>query len=60
MEERIATLEMKELLTDSRGQSVMRISKMLESMCSEFKAYPYKIVASLETDEEAAHEQVGV
>ena len=31
---------------------------MLESMCSEFKAYHYEIVASLETDEEAAREQV--
>ena len=31
---------------------------MLESMCSEFKAYHYEIVATLETDEEAAREQV--
>ena len=58
MEERIATLEAKEPLTDSHRQAVMRISKMLESMCSEFKAYHYEIVASLETDEDAAREQV--
>ena len=58
MEQRIATLEAKVILTDSHRQSVVRISKMLESMCSEFKAYHYEIVASLETDEEAAREQV--
>ena len=58
MEGRIATLEAKEPLTDSHRQAVLRISKMLESMCSEFKAYHYEIVASLETDEEAAREQV--
>ena len=45
-------------MTDSHRQSVVRISKMLESMCSEFKAYHYEIVVSLETDEEAAREQV--
>ena len=33
MEERIATLEAKEPLTDSHIQSVLPISKMLESMC---------------------------
>ena len=31
---------------------------MLKSMCSGFKTYHYEIVASLETDDEAAHEQV--
>ena len=58
MEERIATLEAKEALTDSHRQSVMQNSKMLQSMYSEFKVYHYEIVASLETDEEAAREQV--
>ena len=58
MEERITTLEMKKVLTDLHKQSVMRVSKMLESMCSEFKAYHYKIVAGLETDEEVSHERV--
>ena len=59
MEERIATLETKEVVTDLHKQSVMRISKMLESICSEFKAYHYEIVDSLiETGEEAAREQV--
>ena len=37
MEQRIAALEEKEVLTDSHRQSVMRISKMLEGMCSVFK-----------------------
>ena len=31
---------------------------MLETMCSEFKAYHYEIVAGLETDEAAARGQV--
>ena len=36
----------------------MRTSlKMLESMCSEFKAYHYEIVDRLETDEDAKREQ---
>ena len=58
MEERVTVLEAKEALTDLHKQSVMRIRKMLESMCSEFKAYHYEIVASLETDKEAARELV--
>ena len=45
-------------MTDSHRQSVMRICKILESMCSEFKVYNYEIVASLETDGEAALEQM--
>ena len=49
MEEGIATQEAKEILTDSQR---------LESMCGEFKAYHYEIVARLETDEGAAREQV--
>ena len=36
----------------------MWISKMLETMCSEFKAYYYEIVAGLESDKEVAQEQV--
>ena len=31
---------------------------MLETMCSEFKAYHYKIVAGLELDERVTHELV--
>ena len=58
MEDRIVALEAKDVLTDAHKQSVMRISKMLETMCSEFKAYHYEIVAGLETDEAAAREQV--
>ena len=48
MEERIAALEECDVMTESRKQSVIRISKMLETMCSEFKAYHYEIVAGLE------------
>ena len=58
MEEQIVSLQEKDMMTDSHRQSVMQISKMLETMCSKFKAYHYKIVASLESDEEAAREQV--
>ena len=58
MEDRIVALEGKDGLTDTHNNSVMRISKMLETMCSEFKAYYYKIVAGLETDKAAAREQV--
>ena len=54
MEDRIMALEGKDVLTDAHKQSVMRISKMLETICSEFKAYHYEIVAGLETDEAAA------
>ena len=58
MEERIAVLEAKELLTEAHRQATIRISKMLEGMCAEFKAYHYDIVSSLESDEAAAKEQV--
>ena len=54
MEERIAALEKHDVLTDAHKQSVMRISKMLETMCGEFKVYHYEIVASIESDEVAA------
>ena len=47
----IATLEGRELLTESQSQTVLRISIMLESMCSELKTYHYEIVDSLELDE---------
>ena len=46
------------MLTESHRQTALRISKMLESMCSEFQAYHYDIVDSIESDEEAAREQV--
>ena len=58
MEDRIVALEGKDVLTDAHKQSVIRISKMLETMSSEFKAYRNEIVASLKTDEAAAREQV--
>ena len=56
MEER----ETKNVLTELHRQAVMRIRKMLETMCSEFKGYHYEIVAGLELDEETAQEQVVV
>ena len=58
MEVQFVALEAKDVLTDSHRKSVMWISKMLETMCSKFKAYYYEIVADLESDEEAAQEQV--
>ena len=60
MEDRIVTLERKDVLTNTHKQSVMRISKMLETMCNEFKANHYEIVAGLEMDEAAAQEHVVV
>ena len=53
----IATLEGRDVLTESQRQTVLWISKMLESMCGEFKIYHYKIVDSLESDEDATLKQ---
>ena len=50
MEERIVALEAKEVLTDWHQQVVIHIGKILERMCSEFKAYHDEIVASIESD----------
>ena len=58
MEERIAALEARDILTESQRQSFIRISKMQKTMCCKFKAYDYDIMASLETDEAAREEQV--
>ena len=58
MEERIIKLEVKHVLTESHQQLVIRINKMLETMCSEFKAYHYEIMVSLKTNEAAKQEQV--
>ena len=58
MKDHIVVLQGKDVLTNTHKQSVMCISKMLETMCSEFRAYHYEIVAGLETDEEAVKEQV--
>ena len=57
MGDQIATLEVKEALTELQKQTVLRLSKMLESMCEEFKAYHYEIIDSLETEEGATQEQ---
>ena len=54
MEEWIFALQEKDELTDSHSQSVMWISKMLETMSNEFKMYHYEIVAGLEASKEAA------
>ena len=58
MEDRIVVLEGNEVLTGAHKQSLMRISKMLETMCSEFKAYHYEIVAGREMDKEALRAQL--
>ena len=43
----------------TRAQASSRhLAKVLQGMCSEFKAYHYEIVTSPETDEEATREQV--
>ena len=56
LEGQIAALEGREVLTESQRQTVLRISKMLESICSEFKTYHYEIMDSLESDEDATRE----
>ena len=53
MERQIVALEAKEVLTELHRQTALRISKMLESMCSEFQTYHYEIVDNIETDEDA-------
>ena len=58
MERQIVALEEKEVLIESHRQTALRISKMLESMCTEFQTYHYEIVDSIETDEDAAREQL--
>ena len=57
LEGQIATLEGRDVLTESQRQTVLWISKMLESMCSEFKIYHYEIMESLESNEDATREQ---
>ena len=47
LEVRIAELEAKEEWTDSDGQSFLRISRMLENLCGEFKDYHLVVVAGL-------------
>ena len=47
MEESIAALEANDILTESYLQLVINIRKMLETMCSEFKAYHYKLWLAL-------------
>ena len=53
MDERIVALEARDVLTDSHQQAVICISKMLEIMCTEFKAY----VASFGLHKAARQEQ---
>ena len=57
MKGQIVALEGKDVLIETQRQAVLRISKMLESMCCEFKAYHYDIDDSLDSDEEPAREQ---
>ena len=49
-EERIVALAAKDVLIDSHRQAVIHISKTLETMSGEFKAYHYKIVARIQFD----------
>ena len=58
LEDRIVALKAKEVLTDYHRQSVVRISKMLKTMCGEFKGYHYDIVANPESHEAARQGQV--
>ena len=56
--ERIVALEASDILTELHQQAVICISKMLETMCTKFKAYHNEIVASLESDKDVSQEEV--
>ena len=57
MEKRIVTLEGKDVLSESYRRSVIRISKMLETICAELQRYHYEIVVAIQTEEATAREQ---
>ena len=56
MERQFVALQGKEVVTEWHRQTALRISKMLESMYSEFQAYHYEIVDDIEKDEYATRE----
>ena len=58
LEDRIAALEVKEEWTNSDAQSVLRISRMLENLCGEFKEHHFVVVAGLESEQDLGLEQV--
>ena len=58
LEDRIAALEVKEEWTDSDAQSVLRISRMLENLCGDFKEHHVLVVAGLESEQDFGLEQV--
>ena len=57
LEQRMATLEVKEELTEEEVQSVLRMSKLLTDASNDFKAYHFAIIDQIENDDEAAVEQ---
>ena len=58
LEVRIAGFEAKEEWTEPDGQSVLRISRMLENLCGEFKEYHFVVVAGIESEQDLGLEQV--
>ena len=57
LEKRIGFLEVKEELTKSDKQSILRTSKLLADLSNDFKSYHAAIVDRLESDAEAIAEQ---
>ena len=57
LEKRLETMEIKEELTKSDIQSVVRVSKLLGDVSNDFKTYHFAIVDQLENDEDAEAEQ---
>ena len=53
MEKRLDTLELKQEVTKSDIQSVLRLRKLLSDVSNEFKTYHFTIVDQLQDDEEA-------
>ena len=53
LEQRIMVLEVKGDLTENDRQSALRMSKMINDVSTEFKAYHFAIVDQIEDEEEA-------
>ena len=57
MERQIVALEGKEVLNELHRKTTLRISKMLQSMCSELQKYHNEIVENIDSDEDATREK---
>ena len=57
IEQRIMLLEVKEELTESDRQSVLRMSKKINDLTTDFKTYHFSLIDQIEEEEEAKAEQ---